>query len=89
MLAPGYDSLNVSWPLTLTPQAKASRFFTALSGETVRALTRENSTFNYHHDGIPLDAYAKYPKLGAFFDLLSTNVDRQGSPHPVPCGSAA
>lgn len=73
-----YDSMNVSWPIYPTPLAKGSRFFGALSADTIRTLTKENSTFNIHHDGIPLDVYTKYPKLGSFFNLLSTNVDRQG-----------
>jgi gamma-glutamyl hydrolase len=73
-----YDSVNISWPLKLTSNAKSSRFFKALTWDTIRTLTMENSTFNLHHDGIPLDAYSTYPKLGAFFDLLSTNLDRKG-----------
>jgi len=73
-----YDSSNISWPIYLTQKAKESRFFKMLSTDTVQTLTKENSTFNYHHDGITLDAYNQYPKVKSFFNILSINQDRKG-----------
>lgn len=48
----GYDSKNISWPLQLTPSAASSRFFRGVQKETIRTLTEEASTFNWHHDGM-------------------------------------
>lgn len=38
----------------------------------------ENVTMNNHQSGVTPENFAKDPKLSAFFNLLSTNVDRQG-----------
>lgn len=37
-------------------------------------------TINLHHDGVTPTAFASDARLSSFFDLLSTNVDRKGSP---------
>jgi len=74
-----YASKNASWPLQLTSAAKHSRLFSGLLDSSVATLTRENSTFNWHRDGVTLGAYRKWPILAEFFDVLSLNQDRNGS----------
>ena len=49
------------------------------TGRVMNTLTTEDSTVNLHHWGVPSCAYADNPKLDAFFEPLSTNVDSNGS----------
>ena len=40
----------------------------------------ENVTMNNHQDGVAPDLYRENAQLAAFYNLLSTNVDRDGNP---------
>ena len=75
-----YDAEDLSLALELTDAANASRIFAALPSEAVRDLRTESITTNLHHDGVKPSAFENDPKLKAFWDVLSTNVDRDGLP---------
>lgn len=80
VLTDGYDSWDVSFPLTLTPQAHQSRFFSGFPPEVVKDLSSQNITLNFHKSGILPKAYHTYPELATTFDILSTNHDLKGTP---------
>ena len=79
LLSPFTGVDGVSIPLTLTAAANASRLLTGAPARVMNTLTTEDSTVNLHHWGVTPSAYADNPKLDAFFELLSTNVDSNGS----------
>lgn len=82
-----YDSTDVAWPLVLTPAA-ATSFLFAPTAPTLRgtaadiraAATKRNVTFNWHHDGVAPAVWDANPVLAARLAVLSTNVDRAGTP---------
>lgn len=74
----GFDSYNYSIPLTLTPDARGSRFFTTLPPQVVTTLTTQNVTQNLHHYGVPPSTYNTNTNLLKTFKLLSVNTDRSG-----------
>ena len=77
-----FDSEGLMLPLNLTDAAWSSRMFGAshMSSETLAIVTTEPVTTNLHHDGINPDAFRSNRALASTFDILSTNVDRQGKP---------
>lgn len=80
LLSHAFDSEGLFLPLRLTPAAATSKLLcaTCLPVQTLETLTTKNSTVNLHHDGIIPDSFASGTTLGAAFNLLSTNMDRQG-----------
>lgn len=75
-----YNSENVSWPLTLTPEGLDTPVFQAMPSGMVDTFTKRNSTLNLHHDGVPPQAYVDNPALAAVLTMATTNVDRDGAP---------
>lgn len=80
LLTRAYDSEGLMLPLSLTPAAASSRLLcsSCLRGDALAILETKDSTANYHHDGVPPDAFAPGTRLGDAFAVLSTNVDRRG-----------
>jgi gamma-glutamyl hydrolase len=75
-----FDSEDISWPLNFT-DASSDSFYVQLSFTSRIALSTKNITMNFHHDGVEPKQYASgapFPELAAFFNVLSTNVDRKG-----------
>lgn len=75
-----YDSWDYSWPLDFTPQSKSSRMFGSAPSFIYEIFATQNVTMNWHHFGISPNLYKTDSKLSGFFDVLSTNVDVNGSP---------
>lgn len=75
-----YNSENISWPLNLTAEGAKSPIFTEAPSSVVETFTKENSTLNLHHDGVPPAVYEENPRLANLLTMVSTNVDRVGTP---------
>lgn len=74
----GLDSENITLPLNFTELAPQSKLFRAMDKQTYQWLAEKPITMNNHHQGITPARFAKFDKLPAFYDVLATNVDRQG-----------
>ncbi len=74
------DAYNISLPLTFTSSAKSSKLFShsASSAGVYEILETQNVTMNNHHYGIYTKHFQETEKLSSFYNLISTNVDRQG-----------
>eukprot|EP00697_Spironema_sp_BW2_P017805 gnl/Spiro4/9612_TR5101_c1_g1_i1.p1 gnl/Spiro4/9612_TR5101_c1_g1~~gnl/Spiro4/9612_TR5101_c1_g1_i1.p1 ORF type:complete len:388 (+),score=106.95 gnl/Spiro4/9612_TR5101_c1_g1_i1:31-1164(+) len=73
---------NIDLPLVLTDYAKQSRIFSGLT-EADRAtvldyLANNGVTDNQHHWGLPYSTFFANQNLFNFFNLISSNVDRNG-----------
>lgn len=73
-----FDAYNYSIPLEFTDLAKSSEYFGTAPTHIVDVLATKPVTMNNHHGGIALDHWQKTASLNEFFDVLSTNVDRNG-----------
>jgi gamma-glutamyl hydrolase len=71
------DSYNLSIPLNFTHTAKNSRLFSAAGENLYNILETEDVTMNNHHFGIYPSTFEKTSTLRSFFNILSTNMDRQ------------
>ncbi len=74
------DAENTSLPLTFSASAATSKLFShsAVSASVYDILATQNVTMNNHHYGIYTKHFEETEKLSSFYNLLSTNVDRQG-----------
>ena len=72
------DSYNLSIPLDFTSTFKESQIFSSAPQEITAILATQNVTMNNHHYGIFPDHFDATPELSSFFNVLSTNKDRQG-----------
>ena len=72
------DAYNLSIPLDFTSTMKDSKLFSHASSEIVNILAKQNVTMNNHHYGIYPDHFTSTPALSGFYNMLSTNQDRQG-----------
>jgi gamma-glutamyl hydrolase len=73
------DAYNLSIPLDFTSTMKKSKIFENAPVQIVDILSKQNVTMNNHHYGIWVDHFSSSPELSEFFNMLSTNKDRQGS----------
>lgn len=82
VLASGFDSENLTLPLTPTSAAAGSRFFTAAHAAGVdQILFTEPVTMNNHQMGVTPTTFANNKNLTRLFgSALTTNVDREGRP---------
>jgi gamma-glutamyl hydrolase len=74
------DAYNISLSLDYTLKAKSSKFFANqfISSELVSIYGNDNVTMNNHHYGIWTDHFYETESLTSFYDVLSTNKDRNG-----------
>lgn len=72
------DAYNYSIPLDLTTAASTSKLFGSAPEKIMSILTSENVTMNNHHYGIWTDSFKAHSELRKFFNVLSTNNDRNG-----------
>lgn len=76
ILEGGYDSHNVSWPVTLTPPASdiyANRIIREI-------VTNQPVTMNNHEFGLKPETFERCPGLRDMFQITSVNTDRKGTP---------
>jgi len=78
VLGTGFDSYNFPIPLNFTQLASTSRLFSEAGPSLMTAYATLPITMNNHHDGVLPETYVNNAKLSAFFNVLSTNVDRKG-----------
>lgn len=74
----GFDSMNISLPLNFTSLAPQSKLFAKADPRISQWLSDKPITMNNHHLGITPAHFAAIPKLSSFYNVLATNVDRQG-----------
>lgn len=72
------DAYNISLPLDFTASAPASKMFSLAPSSIYNILESQNVTMNNHHYGIWTEHFLATESLSSFFDVLSTNVDRNG-----------
>lgn len=72
------DSYNYSIPLDFTSSARSSKLFMNAPAFVYDVLAKENVTMNNHHYGIFTDHFQSTESLTSFYNMLSTNDDRQG-----------
>mmetsp|Transcript_31239 Transcript_31239/g.62089 ORF Transcript_31239/g.62089 Transcript_31239/m.62089 type:complete len:318 (-) Transcript_31239:186-1139(-) len=72
------DAYNLSIPLDFTSTMKNSKIFDKAPAELIDILAKQNVTMNNHHYGIYPEHFASTPELSGFYNMLSTNKDRQG-----------
>lgn len=92
VLQTGFNNENISLALELTPAANTSRLFgphSSMPGHRDRSpaeatnlqhYTRNPPNMNNHQTGLSLEALTKNKALGAFFEILLTNHDRDRNP---------
>jgi len=77
-----FDSENYTIPLNFTPMAAHSRIFDEHrfpgSGNVMNLLSTLPITMNNHMEGVTPTDFASHPQLNSVFDVLATNVDRNG-----------
>ena len=73
-----FDSEDLSLPLNLSIAPAASRLLSAMPADILEILTQQNSTMNFHHDGVRPTTFLGNANLTQFYRMLSTNVDRKG-----------
>lgn len=72
------DSYNYSIPLEFTSAASSSKLFGNAPSQVMDILANQNVTMNNHHYGIWTENFKKNTVLSSFFNVLSTNEDRNG-----------
>jgi gamma-glutamyl hydrolase len=72
------DAYNYSIPLDFTKAATDSKLFASADADVMRILGSQNVTMNNHHYGIWTEHFRSEEKLNSFFNILSTNNDRNG-----------
>jgi len=77
-LLTGFNSENYTVPLDFTSFAPESRLYGAAPSDVYTAFATEPITMNNHQYGVSPSSFAESPALVEFFDILSTNVDRDG-----------
>lgn len=76
-----FDSFSLTLPLTLNNQeVQKSRLFNNEFYPMIKPLLKEKVTANLHNDGIYPDTFQNNEMLHSFWRVLSTNVDRKGTP---------
>lgn len=73
-----YDAWNLTLPLLFTETASTSRLFQGMNPSLLSAATTQNLTLHNHHKGVSPAHLVATPALAEFFDVLSTNFDREG-----------
>jgi gamma-glutamyl hydrolase len=72
------DAYNISLPLEFTSTAKSSKMYANAPRDVYKILESQNVTMNNHHYGVWTDHFKATESLSTFFDMLSTNEDRNG-----------
>lgn len=72
------DGYNISLSLDFTPSAASSKLLSRAPRGIYDILATQNVTMNNHHYGIFTQHFQETEALTSFFDVLSTNKDRQG-----------
>ncbi|GAB5363048.1 hypothetical protein AAMO2058_000850100 [Amorphochlora amoebiformis] len=73
-----FDSESLSLPLQFTNASETSTLFRSLPEDLLHAAATENITTNEHQSGIKPEDFASNIHIRNFFNILSTNVDRDG-----------
>lgn len=73
-----FSASNVSFPLHLTEEVAGSRLLGTAPPSTIEAMTKHNTTFNFHHRGVSPDRWQRFPALAMTLKVLSTNIDLTG-----------
>jgi gamma-glutamyl hydrolase len=72
------DAYNYSIALDFTDTYKDSKMFGSAPEPILTILSKQNVTMNNHHYGIYPAHFDATPALADFYNMLSTNKDRQG-----------
>jgi len=78
-----FDSDPIMLPLENLTDVSESRMLKGvheMNPNVIDWITTENMTVNLHHDGVDPKSFSTNKNLRDFFNVLSTNKDRQGRP---------
>ena len=78
LLTSGFDSENLTLPLTYMSGGQSSRMMAAAGADIVDILTKQPVTMNNHQAGVTPSAWTSNSILPNMFQMISTNVDRKG-----------
>jgi len=80
VLVNGFNSENLPLALSFTPLAASSQIFSSYPAALVEVVQTQNVTMNNHVSGVVPESFTTNAELASFYNLLSTNVDRDGNP---------
>ncbi len=72
------DSNNMTSPLNLPKNYRDSKLFRGISEDLVKEVNQTLITAHYHNLALPLKLFRENEKLGHFYRVITTNVDRNG-----------
>jgi gamma-glutamyl hydrolase len=72
------DAYNISLSLDFSRSASSSKLLAHAPAGLYDIMATQNVTMNNHHYGIYTEHFQETESLSSFYDLLSTNEDRQG-----------
>ncbi|EGC36406.1 hypothetical protein DICPUDRAFT_31892 [Dictyostelium purpureum] len=78
-LLSSYNSENYTVPLNFTAAAKESNMLGNAPSEIFEALATQPITMNNHQFGLSPQTFSDTSAINTFFNVLSTNVDRDGN----------
>jgi gamma-glutamyl hydrolase len=73
-----FDAENITLPLDFTPAATTSKLYGPAPSGVWNTLSEQNVTMNNHQSGVAPVKFATNDNLTSFFNVLSTNLDRNG-----------
>ena len=73
------DSMNLSLPLHFAPGAKRSRLMKYAAPGIWKTLAKRPMAINVHQKAIPKEIFTNSTELMAFYRIISTNKDRNGT----------
>ena len=72
------DSNNMTAPLNLPKNYRDYKLFRGIPNDWARAFNQTPITGHFHDLGIPVKLFRENEKLKSFYNILTTNVDRNG-----------
>lgn len=75
----GFDAEYLALPLTFTDAARTSRTYANANRSLMSWFGKESITYNMHSKGISPESFAVHSGLTSIFNVLATDVDREGN----------
>ena len=72
------DSLNLTRPLRLPYNYRESKLFREIPEDFAKEINQTLITAHFHERGLPVNLFRENRKLKDFFDVITTNFDRNG-----------
>jgi len=73
-----FSAVDISLAVNFTVDAFKSRMFNPMPQELMRFMMSYPNAFHFHESGVSPNTYKKNEKLSSFFNILATNLDKNG-----------